>query len=146
MIRKMTPGDREDYLAMSRVFYSSPAVLHSVPEENFERAFDLVASNSPLLDGYIVESDGQTAGYALVAFSYSAEVGGKVAWLEELYIKDEFRGRGLGSEFFGYVHALYGGEVGRFRLEVSRDNPRAAKLYEHLGYGYLDYVQMYREN
>ena len=43
------------------------------------------------------------AGYGLIAKTFSQEAGGMVYWLEELYILEEYRSKGLGSEYFRYM-------------------------------------------
>ena len=69
-----------------------------------------------------------------------------VLWLEELFILEEYRSRGLGREFFSAVEA-YARENGyaRIRLEVEADNVRARSLYERLGYLPLAYEQMVKQ-
>ena len=94
---------------------------------------------------FILEYEGQPAGYGLIAKTFSQEAGGYVYWLEELYILEEFRSKGLGSEFFAYVEEHKEEGVLRFRLEVEEDNTRAAALYERLGYKPLNYKQMMKE-
>lgn len=145
MIRELKQEDRELYLKMAHDFYHSPAVLHPVPDSYFERTFEECMNGGTYAKGFILEHEGQTAGYGLVAKTFSQEAGGYVYWLEELYILEEFRSKGLGSEFFAYVEEHKEDGVFRFRLEVEEDNTRAAALYERLGYKPLDYKQMIKE-
>lgn len=145
MIRKIQPKDRDAFIALGREFYCSKAVLSPIPEENFAHTFDEVLSGSPYADALMVECDGQTAGYAILALTWSNEVGGMVVWLEELYISPKFQGRGLGKEFFAYVEEQYAQKALRFRLEVTEDNTGAIRLYNKLGYQDFDYRQMIKE-
>lgn len=144
MIRILDQSDREAFLALAREFYASPAVLHNVPDEYHERAFEELMRAGAYLSGYMIECDGEAVGYALTARTYSHEAGGAVLWLEELYIRPRFRSRGLGREFFCYVTDAHP-DVRRFRLEVEPDNERAINLYERLGYRRLPYLQMIRD-
>lgn len=93
------------------------------------------SAGSPYAYGCLLEEDGRAVGYALTATTYSRESGGKVLWLEELYILEEYRSRGLGREFFAFAeeYARRNGYA-RIRLEVEEDNVRARSLYERLGY------------
>ncbi len=145
MIRPITREDRETYLTLCREFYHSPAVLHPVPEEYFARTFDRMAEGSPFVKGYLLERDGTIAGYALLAVTFSQEAGGEVIWIEELYLREEFRGKGLGTELFAYLEAQRPGAVTRFRLELEPDNLDARRLYEKMGFSELGYRQMVRE-
>lgn len=145
MIRSVEPKDKDVYLDLVRAFYQSEAVLHSIPDEYIENTWNELMSSSDYVKAYILESDNQVAGYALLSFTFSQEVGGKVAWLEELFMLPEFRGQGLGKEFFAFMEANVESKVSRIRLEVEPDNERAKRLYESLGYEDLPYVQMVKE-
>ncbi|MDD6021122.1 MAG: GNAT family N-acetyltransferase [Acutalibacteraceae bacterium] len=145
MIRKIEKRDSEEYLKMAKDFYSSSAVLHPVPEEYFKRTLDEMLTSDRYAEGYILEKDGETAGYALVAKTFSQEAGGLVIWAEELYIKPEFRSHGLGTEFFRFLEENRSSDVKRIRLEVELENAGAIKLYKRLGYDFLEYNQMIKE-
>ena len=66
-------------------------------------------------------------------------------YVEELYIMEEYRSKGLGSEYFGYMEDHKEEGVTRFRLEVEKENERAWKLYKRQGYDWLEYDQMIKE-
>lgn len=143
-IRNFTQEDEQAYLEMSKSFYQSEAVLHPVPEQHFLQTFQLAALGNPYMRGLMIEEGGKRAGYALISFTYSNEVGGMVLLLEELYLADEFRGRGLGTKVINWIREEYDGLVKRYRLEVTQQNTGACKLYERLGFeriNYLQYVQ-----
>ncbi len=145
MIRPITLADRQNYLAMCKEFYSGDAVLHPVPEECFQRTFDALMEHTPYADAYIIEQNGETAGYALLAKSFSQEAGGIVVWIEELYIRPTFQGHGLGTAFFCFLEEQKGDMVRRYRLEYEPDNVRGAALYRRLGFTPLAYGQMMKE-
>lgn len=146
MIRKIEQRDRADYLALAREFYCSPAVMHSVPEEHFERTFEELMRSGDYAECYIFEVDRAAVGYALLAKTFSQEAGGPVCWLEELYVRSEYRCRGIGREFFALLQDEICPDISRFRLEVERDNSKAIALYERLGFEQLDYIQMIKEH
>ena len=79
-----------------------------------------------------------------MAITFSQEAGGKTVWLEELYIKPEFRNFGLGSEFFTFL-AETEKDCKRFRLEVEDYNKKAIELYKRKGFSFLPYSQMIKE-
>lgn len=140
MIRKYQKEDRLNTLAMMRDFYSSPAVLHSIPAEHFVKTLDEVEKGSPYMDIFILESGNQMAGYALTAYTYSNEAGGKVVWIEELFVLPSFQSQGLGREFINYIKSSFG-EFARIRLEVEECNDGATRLYRREGFESLNYKQ-----
>lgn len=93
VIRHLKAEDQAVFLAFCQDFYSGGAVLHAVDPDNFRRTFEACVSGNPYTEGFLLEVDGQPAGYILVSHTWSNEVGGMVALLEELYFTPEFRGR-----------------------------------------------------
>ena len=144
MIRDIKKEDKVVFLEMAEKFYSSKAVAHRVDNRIHETTFDTALSKSPFIRAFIIEDNGKPAGFALLSFSYATEVGGLVVLLEDIYISEACRGRGLGSEFMRFVEEEYP-SAKRFRLEVTKENHQAIDLYCKLGYHTLDYVQMVKE-
>ena len=138
LIRKLEARDREVYTAMAKDFYASPAVLENIPEENIARSFAEFTGGTPFGEAFIFEEDGKTVGYGVLAYTYSQEAGGKVVWLEEIYVRRECRGRGLGSEFIDFV--LEKIPAARYRLETEPENEDAARLYIRKGFELFEYV------
>lgn len=145
MLRNFTPSDRKDFIGMCKDFYSSEAVLHPVSEKSFERTFDFCLKENPYARGFIFENEGQTAGYSLVSFAYSNEAGGMTAWIEELYLKKEFRKKGLGKVLLSETEEKIKEKTKRIRLEVTENNLSAINLYRKNGYTDLNYLQFVKE-
>lgn len=144
-IRNFIPTDRAEYIAMSTDFYSGDGALHPIGQDHFEDTFDhILEGRDASVRGVILEHDAKIAGYALLVRYWSCEAGGDTIMLDEVYIKSDFRGAGLGSTFMKWLAAEYP-EAKRFRLEVCPQNKRVMGLYERFGYEVLDYIQMIRE-
>ena len=139
-IRIMTLQDKPDVLEMMRVFYASPAVFSNGSEEIFAKDIDNCVNNNPYLEGYIFEDSKDIQGYAMVAKSFSTEFGKPCIWIEDLYIKEEYRGFSIGERFMQFITERYADCI--FRLEVEEENERAVKLYEKCGFSVLPYMEM----
>lgn len=145
MIRKMRSEDKKTYMEMAREFYHSDAVLHPVPDTYFERTADEALRSDVYAEIFLFECENEAAGYGLIAKTYSQEAGGMVWWIEEVYVREAFRSKGIGREFFAYLDKVKGSVVTRMRLEVEEDNTRAVALYKKLGYKPLEYAQMIKD-
>lgn len=142
MIRKIREEDKLDYIEMAKTFYASDAVDHNIPEKYITDTFDELMKSDCYAVGYIIECEDRTAGYALLAKTFSQEAGGMVLWIDELYVKPEYRNRGVGYEFFTYLKEYLPNNVKRIRLEVEDSNKKAVALYKQLGFKPLPYSQM----
>lgn len=141
MIRPAREDDKDAYLNLANIFYNSDAVSHNIPQDNFLNTFNASINNHPSCHLVMAEYDNIIVGFGLLAITFSCEAGGETVWLEELYIADEYRSKGIGREFFEYTYHKYP-NAKRYRLEVAENNTRAIDLYNKLGYRKLDYIQM----
>lgn len=144
IIRDMTEADKAEVLNMMRVFYASPAVLSNGSEEIFHNDIENCVGECPFVEGYIFQDNQEIQGYAMVAKSFSTEFGKLCIWIEDLYIKDEYRGQGIGSEFLEYIDRKYPDRI--MRLEVEEENEKAIAVYKKCGYEQLPYMEMKRES
>ncbi len=145
MIRKICREDRETYITLAKEFYRAGVTLEVVDTKNIEITFNELMRSDVYAECYIIEHEGNVAGFALLAKTFSQEAGGLVIWLEELYIRPEYRSKGLGSEFFEYLEKNMDSSVKRIRLEVEEENTRVVKLYEKMGFKWFNYDQMVKE-
>lgn len=139
-IRKMTINDKSEVMKMMKVFYSSPAVLSNGSEEIFLNDIENCINNNPYLEGYIVHDENEIQGYTMIAKSFSTEFGKPCIWIEDLYIKDNYRGLGLGKMLIDFIENKYADCL--FRLEVEEENERALCLYKKCGFSVLPYMEM----
>ena len=139
-IRGMEEKDRKQVLEMMSEFYASPAVWSNGSEEIFEADFPACISDSPFLEGYIFENAKDIQGYAMVANSFSTEFGKPCVWIEDIYVKDAYRGLGIGSRFLKFIESKFPNAI--LRLEVEEENERAVKVYLKCGFEVIPYMEM----
>ncbi len=145
MIRKMTAEDRAFFLSAADEFYHTDAVEKPLPQEQLNANFDEAMHSDLYLEGLIFEYGGERAGYCLLTKTFHTEAG-MTLWIEDIYILEQFRGKGLGNELFAYLDENYSSRFGRFRLEVEDDNEIAVELYRKNGFRFLEYKQMVKDN
>lgn len=142
-IRKLKKQDKELFLDFLNRFYHSEAVLHPTDRELHLNIFNEIIRSEAYLLCYVFELDGENAGYALLSKSFCPEVGGSIIWIEQLYINEEFRGKGIAGEFLSFIEKEFSPD--RIRLEVEEDNANAIRLYRKNGYRFLPYLQMVKD-
>lgn len=142
-IKAMERCHAEEVLAMMRIFYASPAVLSNGSEEIFRNDVENCVNDSPYLEGYVFTDGEEICGYSMLAKSFSTEFGKPCIWIEDLYLKPEQRGTGIGSRFFAFLEEKYPDVI--FRLEVEEENERAIHVYRKNGFDVLPYMEMKKE-
>ncbi len=144
MIRKFVPEDREDYIRFSTEFYNSSAVDKPVPREHFEQGFDEMMRSDVYVQGYMLVCDGNNVGYCVTMKTYSVEAGGITIWIDELFVLEEYRSKGLGRELLKYIEENGDKKLRRIRLEVELENGRAISLYKKMGFEPAPYDGMWK--
>ena len=140
MFREIREEDRAVYYDFVDKFYHSDAVNAPVPAKNYEVTFNEMLRSDAYLKGYMFEEDGVPCGFALLSKTFSQEAGGLSVTIEEIYLEPAYRGKGMGTGFFGFLKREI--PAMRFRIEVEDDNEGAKRLYERMGFELLPYLQM----
>lgn len=79
---------------------------------------------------WVIVSDHQVVGYIAFTFGFSFEFGGRDAFLDELFIEEDYRGQGIGTQALAFVIQAAGTlDVKAIHLEVEKHNNRGKELY-----------------
>jgi diamine N-acetyltransferase len=104
-------------------------------ETKVRRALSQVVADERLGLVRLIEAGGEAAGYVVLTFGFSLEFGGRDAFIDELYVRDEFRGRGLGRRAIELAERECRARgIRALHLEVERANTRAQELYRRTGF------------
>lgn len=84
---------------------------------------------------WLVAAAGEVVGYVALCFGYSIEFAGRDAFVDELFVTEAHRGKGIGREVLSRLEseaAVLG--IRALHLEVARTNTRAQQLYAAAGF------------
>jgi GNAT superfamily N-acetyltransferase len=88
----------------------------------------------PVAHCMLADLNGVTAGFALYFFNYSTFLGRPGLYLEDLFVRPELRGRGIGKALFLHLARLAGEKgCGRMEWAVLDWNAPSIAFYESLG-------------
>jgi ribosomal protein S18 acetylase RimI-like enzyme len=122
-----------DLLGLMREYYAYDHL-------DFEEEVALLALRELLSDKalgriWLIRHDSVPIGYVVLTFGYSLKFGGRDAFLDELYIQESFRGRGIGTKTLALVEAAAKSTgIRALHLEVERENRRAQRFYRSQGF------------
>ncbi|MEO0414700.1 MAG: GNAT family N-acetyltransferase [Verrucomicrobiota bacterium] len=137
-IRSMESEDIESVLGLVKEL----AVFEELENDLIATAADYENSffgSNPVAWGLVAEVDGQMIGYALYFRTFSSFIGRPGIWLEDLYVKPEFRGLGIGKDLLKAVgKAAKESGAGRYEWCVLDWNQNAIDFYQRAGAQILD--------
>ena len=128
-----TPDDTEKLLPMIANYHAMEGIR---TDEDHRRA-----AIAPLLEGsphgaiWLIGPKISPVGYVAVTFGWSIEMGGLDGFIDELWVREKVRGRGMGSEAVAtLLKSLKNAGLMALHLEVGRENTRAESMYGRLGF------------
>ena len=127
------PDDEDLLIVLLREFY---AVEHLPFDEQVCRAgLRQLLANPAFGSIQLLHVGERIAGYMVLTFGFSLEFHGRDALLDELYLREEFRSRGLGRASLDQAEEICRREgIRALHLEVDRVNLRAQEVYRKAGY------------
>ena len=132
-----TPADAERVLGMVAAYHTFEGIKTD--------AADREAAVAPLLDGsphgaiWLIGPKMSPVGYICISFGWSIELGGMDGFIDEFYIREAVRGRGMGTEVLAaLLPTLRDADVKAVHLEVEPTNRRAHDLYFRSGFRLRD--------
>ena len=129
-IRPLGRDDFGDALALARELYGLP----DRDPEPHRPPFDAFV-NDPDASPFLALVDGEPAGFIGFRFRRRLNHATFEGWISDLFVRDRFRGRGIGRALLAAVIAewrLRGSH--RIELEVAYDRTEARALYEAAGF------------
>lgn len=132
-IHLATPDDALKLLPMIEAFHAEEGVKSDVEAR--------AAAIAPLLDGsphgalWLIGPQTAPVGYIAITFGWSLSTGGLDGTIDEFFIRETVRGRGVGSEvLIALMTELEAGGVTALHAEVAEGNDRAARIFKRIGF------------
>ena len=123
------------------VYEKAPNEVEATERELLETIF----TSDPKVFCDLVEVDGEIAGMAIWFLNYSTWQGKHGIYLEDLFIKPEYRGRGYGKALLKHLAKICDEKgYGRFQWWVLDWNSPAIEFYRSLGAVAMDEWTVYR--
>ena len=126
IVRLATDSDIDGVYSLAVEFATS----FDVNREEFESVFDAVLAEDALWLG-VMDCDGAIVGYLLGLDHPTFFANGRVSWVEEIMVRDDYRQRGVGRALMSSFEDWAFGRGSRLIALATR---RASGFYESLGY------------
>lgn len=125
--------DLEIILQLVQEFHQSEKL--DFDEKLDAQALEQLISDSSLGQLLLIQQDDDIAGYTIIAWGYSLEFRGRDAFIDEFYLRPQYRQQGIGTQTLSFIEKTCQ-ELGSkaVHLEVDFENPDAQRLYHRVGY------------
>ncbi|HYG10715.1 MAG TPA: GNAT family N-acetyltransferase [Pyrinomonadaceae bacterium] len=115
-----------EFYAFDHIAFDEAAARVALQQILGERRFGVI---------HLIRLGAETAGYLVLTFGFSLEFRGRDAFVDELYLRESFRGRGIGQASIEFAAEVCREEgIAALHLEVGRGNARAQGLYRRAGF------------
>jgi len=132
--KSATTDDVETLIVMMRDLYAHDG-LAPLDEASARRALLGVFGDDAFGHVFMILLENEVAGYAVLTFGYSLEFHGRDAFVDELYLRNEYRGQGIGKRALEFLTEVCVAEgVNALHLEVERANTPAQAVYRKFGF------------
>lgn len=103
-------------------------------QEQIELTIQMLTTQPEVGDIVIFEIETQVIGYAILTWFWSNEFGGRMLIIDELLVKEAWRGQGIASHFFKtlFKERKYGEMA--YELEVGATKDKTIQFYERHGF------------
>lgn len=137
-IRPATPADSNLILQFIRELAEYERLLHEVTATESQMSAALFGTK-PVAEVVIAEWDSDPAGFALFFPNFSTFLASPGMYLEDLYVRPEHRGRGIGKSLLAHLAAIVSERGwGRLDWSVLDWNQPAIDFYKNIGARHLD--------
>ncbi len=129
-VREAVPDDLDEICALVRELAEYEKLAHEVVFSEAEMGEHLFGDPPAARVLVAEEADGTVAGFALWFPTFSTFLGRPGIWLEDLFVRPRFRGRGHG---LALLHGLRAMTDGRVEWAVLDWNAPSIAFYDSLG-------------
>ncbi len=137
-IRSATPADADLIFALVGELALYEKLADAV-DSSAESLADALFCDRPRVFCDIADYEGQAAGLAIWFYTFSTFRGRHGIWLEDLYVRPAFRGRGLGKALLSRLAARCVAEnLARLEWSVLDWNTPSIAFYKGMGAGLMD--------
>lgn len=131
-IRKAEAGDLNVLFRLIRELAEYEKIAHEVSATE-ETIRESLFGARPAAEAILAHRGGAVAGFAVFFRNFSTFVGRAGIYIEDIYVRPEFRGSGIGEALLRHIaRVAKENRLGRIEFAVLDWNP-ARGFYEHLG-------------
>lgn len=134
LVRKAKTNDRS-LIVDFQIYMAHETENTELNPETVNRGVTAVMEDPNKGQYYVAEKQGKIVGSLLTTYEWSDWRNGTVLWIQSVYVKPEFRRKGIYRKLYSHVKnlVLNNDELFGIRLYADKSNTTAHKAYQKLG-------------
>ncbi len=116
------PVYKSEVIHMMLALYEDSIQQQQMSFEKIQKTLSIIPNHPQLGKILLFKQNKKLLGYALLINYWSNEYGGNILYIDELYLKPDYRRLGIGSFFFSYIEKHVDNNTVAFCLETTPQN------------------------
>jgi len=132
--RKFEQKDITEVAKLIKCFYRETPGNGRINDKKIKNTFNEFTIHPEKGTIIVFESEKSIFGYAMLPRLWSNEHSKDIIFIDELYVKKEFRNKGIGSGCIKYILNEFKNNAALLMLAVEVGNEKVEKLYKKMGF------------
>lgn len=140
-VRQATMADHEQIVTFQLAMANETEGIE-LNKEIVDKGVEAVLNDNNKGNYYVAELEGQVVSSLLTTFEWSDWRNGTILWIQSVYVKPEFRRKGVYRSMYSYIKnmVLNNEKLNGIRLYADKLNHPAHLTYENLGMNQDHYI------
>ncbi|RNB90414.1 GNAT family N-acetyltransferase [Brevibacillus fluminis] len=139
-LRDYMDADYHEFLEMVSSLYSEDLEGQPMNSTKVTSTINECKKNPQKVRIVILINNNEIIGYSILVYFWSNEYGGNILFIDELYVKEDSRSRGIGAYFLNCIEKM--DNIVALQLEANTSNKRVLDYYTRLGFEVVGNTQL----
>ncbi|TPG92101.1 GNAT family N-acetyltransferase [Brevibacillus laterosporus] len=139
-VRDYLDADYNEFLEMVSSLYSKDLEGQPMNRTKVNATINECKKNPQKVRIIILLNNNEIIGYSILVYFWSNEYGGNILFIDELYVKEDSRSRGIGAYFLNCIEKM--DNIVALQLETNPSNKRVFNYYTRLGFEVVGNTQL----
>ena len=132
--RPMKKGEEEIVTQYIKGLFLEDPTPQGMSDEKIKKTIKTLLKHKEKGTIIVFEVGKEIIGYSILINFWSNEYGGNIVYIDELFVKKEWRGKGVATNFIQYLVKKKVNNAVSLFLEVTPQNKGAEELYKRRGF------------
>lgn len=135
----------DELLRMMLKLYEDSIQQQSMSLDKIQKTLNTIPTHPQLGKILLFKQQTTIIGYTLLINYWSNEYGGNILYIDELFVKESYRSKGIGTLFFKHLEKHVDNDTVALCLETTPQNKKAQLFYEKNNFSIYENIFYFKE-